>query len=203
MINLELLKIEFLHPAIDFENYDAIIFTSQNAIKACDAISPKWRDVDSYALGVESFRFASKYTQKCSEQFISANGREFAQKLAPALKGRRVLYPKPQESAHNLKEILKECGVGLDEVVVYKSRCEAIEKEIKNPLIIFTSPKTVRCFLEQFGWHDEYRAIVIGETTQKALPKGAICHVSDEQKLESCVEKAFEIERELSSPREA
>lgn len=68
-------------------------------------------------------------------------------------------------------------------------------KPEENAVIIFTSPSTIKCFFESFEWHKSYMAILIGHATKVHLPKVCQYVIADEPLIDSCIEKAIEIEK--------
>ena len=50
--NLEVFKIEYISSKIDLNAYDALVFTSKNAIYSLDSFNKEWKNIDSYAIAV-------------------------------------------------------------------------------------------------------------------------------------------------------
>ena len=63
----------------------------------------------------------------------------------------------------------------------------------KNAIIIFTSPSTIHCFLENFEWDESYTAVVIGEATKAHLPADAQYEIAVIPQIDACVAKAKQI----------
>ena len=55
---------------------------------------------------------------------------------------------------------------------MYNTKCKQKINKIpeKNSIIIFSSPSTIKCFLNNFKWDSSYKAISIGKTTAKYFP---------------------------------
>ncbi len=194
VISLPLLEISFFDEKIDFLDYEAIIFTSQNAIKACEKISKSWREIESYPIGLKTHELALNYNAKSSDLFFSSDGIEFANKVAETLRGKKVLYPRAKKSAHNLKKIFSELGVEIDEITLYKSACQNIDKTVEDDaIVIFTSPKNVECFFQKYGKVKGMEAVAIGKTTEASIPKDIKRHLSEHQTINSCIKKALEV----------
>lgn len=84
---------------------------------------------------------------------FSGHGNDFAYELIPYLKDKKTLYVRALKTVSNLANILKENGINIDEVIAYKTSCNKQEKKAldKNSTIIFTSPSSVECFLENIA----------------------------------------------------
>ena len=78
---------------------------------------------------------------------------------------------------------------------MYNTKCKQKINKIpeKNSIIIFSSPSTIKCFLNNFKWDSSYKAISIGKTTAKYFPDFIKPIISDNTSLASCVQKAQDI----------
>ncbi|WP_419764814.1 MAG: uroporphyrinogen-III synthase [Arcobacter sp.] len=190
--NLPVFDIEYLDIKIDLEKYDSLIFTSKNAIYALDKLNMPWKSLDSYAIAEKTSDILKKYNSKVVFTGTHSHGDEFAYELIPLLKNKKVLYVKGEKSVSKLFTILKDNEIIIDELVVYKTICS--KKEFKAPslnsIIIFTSPSCVKCFFDKIAWNNTYKAIVIGKTTAKYMPKNIEYKISPVQSIESCIELA-------------
>ena len=101
----------------------------------------------------------------------------------------RFLYPRAKTIASNLPDILRSKGSDITEVVVYETVCsdEALEVPEDGSVIIFSSPSTVKCFYERFGWRESYRCVAIGKTTANAVEFTTDISIPPEQTLKSAV----------------
>jgi uroporphyrinogen-III synthase len=84
-----------------------------------------------------------------------------------------------------------------DDIIVYENRCNSdikVKELPENSYIIFSSPSTIECFFKKFTWKESYTAISIGNTTAKYFPKEIIPVIADTTSLESCINKAIELE---------
>ncbi len=191
--NLPLLEIRFLNKKIDILNYDTIIFTSKNGVEAINRITNLWKNLNIYSIGrattkkVESFGLKVTYTAK------NSYGDIFAKEIAEELKDKRVIYIRPERVVSNFSEILRERGVNIDEVILYKTLCKRYSKDKrpkKNSTIIFSSPSTIECFFKSFSWDKSYQAVVIGKKTAKYMPKNISYIISSQQDINYCIKLA-------------
>ena len=189
--NLEVFEIEYIKSSIDLLKYDALIFTSKNAIYSLDSFNKNWKNIDSYAIAPKTSEIIKKLGGKVVFTGITSHGNEFAQELINLLKNKKVLYVKALKTVSDLVEILKQNKILIDELVAYKTSCKKSEILLEdNSIFIFTSPSSVECFFNQYSWKNSYKAIVIGKTTAKYLPKEVNYTISSETSIDECINLA-------------
>ena len=105
--NLEVFGIEYIASEIDINKYDALIFTSKNAIYAIDSFNKDWRDIDSYAIAPKTANVIQKYNGNLVFTGVSSHGDSFASELCPLLKDKKVLYVRASKTVSDLTQILK------------------------------------------------------------------------------------------------
>ena len=185
---------------IDFARYDAIVFTSKNAILSVDSFNKAWRHKPAYVIAPQTAKTLKKL--KGQLRYIGKNhyGNEFAHELVEQLKGKRVLYLRAKEVVSNLSDILRKGGVTCDESIVYETICKRQSENItlpKESIIIFSSPSTVDCFFLNKEWDSSYRAIAIGKTTANHLPESVPAIIAESTSIESCIREALRIESSM------
>ena len=189
--NLEVFQIEYIKSNIDLSIYDALIFTSKNAIYSLDSFNKDWKKIDSFAIASKTANIIKEMGGKVVFTGITSHGDEFAQELITLLKNKKVLYIKALKTVSNLVKILKENDVLIDELVTYQTSCKKSNISLEdNSVFIFTSPSSVECFFSQYKWKDNYKAIVIGKTTAKYLPKEVNYTISSETSIDECINLA-------------
>lgn len=189
--NLEVFQIEYIKSNIDLSIFDALIFTSKNAIYSLDSFNKDWKKIDSFAIAPKTANIIKEMGGKVVFTGITSHGDEFAQELITLLKNKKVLYIKALKTVSNLVEILKENDVLIDELVTYQTSCKKSNISLEdNSVFIFTSPSSVECFFSQYKWKDNYKAIVIGKTTAKYLPKEVDYTISSETSIDECINLA-------------
>jgi uroporphyrinogen-III synthase len=194
--NIEVIKIEYIDTNIDINQYDTIIFSSKNGVKAINNITKNWTTKDIYSIGKATTKEIKSFGKDIKYEAKKNYGNEFANEIINQLKDKKVLYPRAKEVLSNLVNILKENNIVIEEKIVYQTVCNQIEiskKPPKNSIIIFSSPSTYKCFEKNFDWDDSYRAIAIGKVTAKYLPNNIKCIVSNIQTIEGCVNIAIEL----------
>lgn len=192
--NLEVFGINYISSDINLKNYEALVFTSKNAIYSIDSFNKDWKNIPSYVIAPKTADVVKNLKGNLVFVGISSHGNEFAMELIPLLKGKKVLYIKASKTVSNLSVILKENSVILDELIAYETTCKKVNTNLeKNSVFIFTSPSSVECFFKQYTWNDSYKAIVIGKTTANYLPKEVEFSISSETSVEECVKLARQL----------
>ena len=197
--NLPLFKITYIKKEIDFNKYDAIVFTSKNAIKAVNSYNKNWKKIPSYVISEQTAKLVKDLDAKLEYVSKTRHGNEFAYEILNLLKGKKVLYLRGRDIVSNFLEIMKENSIDCKDEIVYENNFNEEIKKIKipkNSKIIFTSPSTVEYFFKVFTWDKTYKAISIGKTTARYFPKDKDIEVfiSDNTSFKACVDKALEIE---------
>lgn len=190
--NLEVFKINYLEKNIDFSKYDALVFTSKNAVYSIDSFNKQWKELPSYAIAKKTAQIIEKIGGKVEFIGNSGHGNEFAYELLPILENKKVLYLKASRTVSNLVEILKSNNINIEDIAIYETVCNKnLNTSLKdNSIIIFTSPSSIECFFKKYVWKDSFEAIVIGNTTAKFLPKEIKYKVSNSTSIEECIKLA-------------
>jgi len=194
--NLPMIEIRYHHFDIDFNSYDALIFTSKNAIIGINTISPLWKKIPSYVIAPQTAKVLKEMKGKLTFTGKAKHGNEFAYELIPLLENKKVLYVRGKDSISDMVTILQENKISCDEVIVYETVCKSYETPPilpKNSVIIFSSPSTIKCFFKNTIWDESFTAISIGNTTAKHFPEDINPIISDNTSLEFCVKKAIEV----------
>ncbi len=195
--NLEVFDIKYLDFDIDLSKYDALIFTSKNAVLSLNHFDKSWKDIPSYVISEKTAKAVEKLSGNLAFIGIKSHGDDFAHELIHKLRNKKVLYPKALKTVSNITSILKENSIFIDELAVYENTCKKVCKDLeKNSIFIFTSPSCINCFFQNFTWDSTYKAIVIGHTTAKYMPKDIDFTISSKTSVEECVKLAFSLRRE-------
>lgn len=194
--NLPVFEIQTITKQIDFSKYDALIFTSKNGVKALNASGEKWKKIPSYVIAPQTAKLVLDLGGKVKFVGKEKHGNEFAHELIEHLKDKKVLYLRSEKIVSDLISILNTNGVECEDIVVYKTVCKKFKKKIKLPkgsTVIFSSPSTIECFLQNCEWDSSYKAISIGHTTEQYFPPYITPVLADTTSLDACVRKAIEI----------
>ncbi len=195
VVNLPQIEINFKKVDIDYKDYDALIFSSKNGVRAVDASIDKWRDIPAYSIGSATSKEITRVGGNLVYEAKSSYGDDFAKEIILHLQDKRVLFLRAKKIVSNIESILKEGGVKLDSIVVYETKCaKKIDIEFEeDSIFIFTSPSTVECFFKNYEWKSSFRAVCIGEVTNRALPKEVTSYVSTSQNIQALIEFAHNL----------
>lgn len=202
--NLPVFRVEYLPHSSDLSAYDALIFTSKNAIYAVDAQSKNYKNIPSYIIAPQSAKVLKSLGANVAYVGKTKHGNEFAHEISEHLRGKKVLYIRGESVVSDLVAILNAAGVECDERIVYKTACLALSQRKKIPkgsAIIFSSPSTIECFFQNYEWDESYIAISIGKTTAAYFPTGIHTVIADTTSLDACVKKASELLCERKSKK--
>ena len=180
----------FFKKEIDFKNYDYLIFTSRNGVKAAQNISTKWKELPSLVIGKGTEEEVVKLGGKVLYVAKKSYGDDFAKEIVKNFDKKRFLYLRGKKVLSNLTDILKDSGFDITEEIVYKTVCIKYKnpKNIeKGSFVIFSSPSTVECFFKNFKWDKSYKAIAIGKKTATFIPSNIDYKISPVQSLSGIV----------------
>ena len=192
-IHINPLEITFFTPEIDFLHVDYFILTSKQAVKALQNY-PKESYINKKALCI------SKATAKAYEDIggeVLAVGKGYGDTLTQEIKkhpkNTKWLYPRAEIIASDFTDVLQKQGYIIKESIVYKSECSKKILHVKvpkNAVLIFTSPSSVKCYLQNHTFLQTQDIVVIGKTTAKTIPQDIKYTLSNDTTVQSCIEIA-------------
>lgn len=189
--NLEVFGIEYLESKVDLSNYEALVFTSKNAIYSLNSFNSSWKNIPSYAIAPKTAKIIKECGGNLVFTGVSSHGNEFANELILLLKNKKVLYIRALKTVSKITDILKNNDVNIDELITYKTSCKKSDIELEDgSVFIFSAPSSVECFFKNYSWHDSYTAIAIGNTTAKYLPPNIKYFVSKKTSIDECLKLA-------------
>lgn len=200
-VSVNSLCITLYKPVMAFALYDYFILTSKQAVEVLKQYD-KTLYINKKALCV------SKATAKAYEKIggsVLDVGRGYGDNLVEKIKSypkaTQWLYIRAEVVASDFSSVCRDSGYSIDEVVGYKSECskEILEIQIqKGSIVIFTSPSSVKCYMQTHIFERDDTVIVIGKTTQKALPDGVKSILSPQTTIQSCIEIAMQLKEDFS-----
>lgn len=190
--NLVLNEIIFYDFSINLTEFDALIITSKNALKALkQSKNPLNFDLQIYAVGENSAKEALNLGFKKVKFPKKSYANELFKEFKEELKGRKCLYLRAKKIASSLDKDLLNFGVDLTQKIVYENVYKKSEVLLNHPcVIIFTSPLSVENFLKNYEIKDEDKLVVLGESTAKKLKNYANLFIYQKQDLKECVKFA-------------
>lgn len=191
-ISINSLDITFLKPSIDFDEYDYLIATSKQVSLALQQYSASYKMKKVLAISNATAESLKKIG--CE---ILAVGSGYGDNLSNIIdqypKETKWLYLRAEKIASNFVQESIKRGSLIDEAIVYESKCSKSMEELSlvpDATLIFTSPSSVKCFLQTNMLLTTHNVIVIGESTKKALPSSIHCRVSQSMSIDACVDIA-------------
>ncbi|WP_456430495.1 uroporphyrinogen-III synthase [Nitratifractor sp.] len=190
---LPMIRFRIVADRIDYQECDTLIFTSKQAVRSAEAIDPSWKRLPCVAIGPATEREILALGGEVLHRPENFYGESLAQDLVERFRDRRLLYLRPRKVSFDSKAFLAEAGIELKEQVIYETACRSYspkEAPPKGAIVVFTSPSTIHCFLENFDWDPSYSAVVIGKATLEHLPSGCDVTVAAEPTIDACIEAA-------------
>ncbi|EPM7059583.1 uroporphyrinogen-III synthase [Campylobacter coli] len=190
--NLVLNEIVFYDFGVNLDEFDALLCTSKNALKALKKTKNSLNlDINVYAVGQNTAQFAKDMGFKKVQFAPKSYGSEFFNHFKEELKNQKCLYLRAENIASTLNLDLRTYGVDLQEIIVYKNVFKKSKQTILHPAIfIFTSPLSVENFFKQYDLKKEDKVIAIGQSTAKKLTHLDNLFISSKQDLKECVKLA-------------
>jgi uroporphyrinogen-III synthase len=190
--HLPMIRFETIPQAIDFSGYDGLILTSKQGVVALDEVSGgAWRETPVAAIGKMTAREVEKRGGRVIYIATKAYGDVLARELAEHFPQYRWLYSRPKVVVSKIAKDLRDAGVEVDEKIVYETSCKRYdegEKPAEGAVLIFTAPSIVRCFFENFSWHESWKAVAIGHKTAQAFPDAVTPELSPSTSIDEAID---------------
>jgi uroporphyrinogen-III synthase len=194
-VSLPMIRFERTAEHLDLEGIDTLIFTSKQAVITAEEIDPAWKKIPAVAIGPATERQIRELGGVVLHRPREFYGKTLARDLAELFRDRRLLYLRPEQVSFDSAAFLRAAGVRVREQIIYRTSCRHYPPESAPPpgsVIVFTSPSTIHCFLENFSWRPDYRAVVIGRATREHLPQTCDYVIAREPSINACLERARE-----------
>ena len=190
--HLPMIEFKRVVNTLDLDEFDAIIFTSKQAIVYANEINSSWKSKKILAVGKATAKIARELGAKDVYNPKEFYGKELAKDIISYFANLKIVYLRPKVVAFDSVEFLKKAGIDAKEQIIYETNCV----EYKNyrlsddAIIVFTSPSTIDCFFKSFEWKSSYKAVVIGKSTLKTLPNNINAYIADVPTIDACIKKA-------------
>lgn len=190
--NLILNEIKFYDFSVNLNDFDSLICTSKNALKALEKAKIILNlNINLYAVGQSTAIYAKNLGFKNIKIPQLAYGKELFNEFKDELKNQKCLYLRAKNIASTLNLDLKNYGINLSEIIVYENIFKKSEKKLEQPAIfIFTSPLSVENFLQNYSLKDDDKVIAIGQSTAKKLVNFKNIYICEKQNIKACVNLA-------------
>ncbi len=190
VINLILNEIKFASFKLNLSEFNALIITSKNALKALEINKIKLDlNINTYAVGQKTADYALSLGFKNVKFASKAYGDELFTQFKDELKSQKCLYLRAEKIASNLSELLLQNNINLTQIIAYKNTFKHCDIELQSPcIVIFSAPSSVEFFFKNYKLDKNDKSIAIGKSTAKALQKYYINPIlPHSQTLEECV----------------
>ncbi|MDD2828288.1 MAG: uroporphyrinogen-III synthase [Sulfuricurvum sp.] len=198
VIHIPILTISFLAPSIDFSQYEGVILTSKQAVLALENYKFDWNQLQCICVS-EGTATLAREVGAVDVEVGDGYGESIPSVLNSKKREGKWLYLRPKVVASDWIEVAREYGYDINEVIGYETTCNPEANNFhlsQEGVLIFTSPSTIRCFIQNHSILPSHKVVVIGLTTQKALPCGIVSYLSPTMSVESAVTLARQIASE-------
>jgi uroporphyrinogen-III synthase len=198
VIHIPVLTLSFLSPVIDFTQYEGIVLTSKQAVLALKNYSIDWNRLKCICVS-EGTAAEAREAGAVEIEVGDGYGTSIPHLLGSKKRSGKWLYLRPKVVAAEWVESARESGLKIDEAIVYETVCngEAAHDCVSDEgVLIFTSPSSIRCFLQNYPILSTHKVVVIGTTTQNALPIGVSSHLAPSTSVEAAVDLGRQIASE-------
>lgn len=182
---------------LDLREFEALIFTSKNAILSLEENAKKhpqmreWKQKPSYVIGKGSAKVLQNLGGNLAYISPNSHGKEFATLLQHTLSPQTsLLYLRAKNIISNLDETLKNAGFSIHSQIAYHSSPLSLKNSKKPPkdsILLFTSPSAYAYFLQNFQWDSSYLAVGIGKSTFENFESGIKKEISPIQEIEKSI----------------
>ena len=168
---IETTAVPFNLENIEQQNFDAVAFTSTNAVKYFfenNRVADLIKDKQIFAL--EGKTSSGLLTSGIKANSESASADELADEIVDSKTCKSVLHPCGNLRLPVLESKLRQAGVAYTDLVVYQTKIVTDKKVNKQfDAILFYSPSGVEGFMAQNNFGNETVCCCIGQTTAQAL----------------------------------
>jgi uroporphyrinogen-III synthase len=195
VIHIPILTISFLSPQIDFTQYEGVIFTSKQGILAAQNYPLDWEKLGCICVS-ESTAKSARAAGAVNVEMGDGYGTSIPNVLESKKRSGKWLYLRPKVVASEWVSSARESGFEIDEAIVYETTCndEVAHNFISDEgVLIFTSPSSILCFLQNHPILSTHDVVVIGTSTQNALPLGVSSHLAHSTSVEDAVDLGRQI----------
>ncbi len=193
--HIKLSKIKFKDINVNLKEFDTLITSSRNALKAllkskCElnlkmqilTLSQKSAK-DFQKLGFKDIKIPSKAYLK-----------DLLLEFKKDLKAKKILYLRAEKIAFDLANEAKDLDI--KELIAYESiyTKHKIQKLIRPCVFVFSSFELADNFLKYYEIKDEDKIVCIGSSTAKRFKNFKNLHVSKKQDIRACINLARKLD---------
>lgn len=191
--NIKVCELEFLNFNLNLDEFNALVVTSKNSIKALEFNNIKPSNIKLFSIGEPTTKVGLKFGFVDIYTASSHHGDEFANEILPFLKGKKVLFLRAKDVVSKIDEILTKNKIRLTTIITYENKFISLSEENRPPkgsILIFTSPSNVKGFLKNYNIDESYTIVSIGKATSKELKNYKNVITSPFQDINECINLA-------------
>jgi uroporphyrinogen-III synthase len=193
--HIPVIQIKFLHVTLNLEYYDALVITSKQALLALETYNPEWKKTPVIAISKPTADKA-KAMGATLLHVGEGYGKDLYHIIESNFSHLKLCYARAETIVSDFCSKLRVKGIMIDDPIVYRTSCSDEIGDLnleEDAILIFTSPSAVTCFLMHNDFKKEQKIVVIGSTTQAALPLHVKSEMALEPTVEACVALAHKI----------
>lgn len=198
--NLKLAKINFKKIDVNLNDFEALIISSKNALKALSKSKCKLNlKIELFVLGKKSFDEAKKLGFKNIKISKKSYLKELVDEFKKDLEGKKILYLRAKKISYDIAKNSKDLNI--KEIIAYETNYKKVPEGfvVQRPAtFIFSSFELANNFLKQCKLKDEDKIVAIGNSTALRLKGFKNLFISNKQNVRECVKLAREIENAIS-----
>ena len=139
---LPIIKQRYFPPPHNLLEYDYLIFTSKNGVKAIDYYTDEWKKIPALTIGKSTAKMVEKLGGKIAYVAQSFYSEDFIKEIIQNFnsKKNRFLYLRAKKVGNDFVKITKKLDIELHEAIVYETQCRAcehLERPSRGSIIIF------------------------------------------------------------------
>lgn len=149
-----------------------VIFTSSNAVKSvADYMKKPPKEWSIFCIGNTTYSLAKKYFGEENIKETASTAAKLAEKILPAIKEKEVIFFCGNLRRNELPDALREKGIEVKEVIVYKTSLVPISINKRYDAVLFFSPSAAESFFSKNSVPRNTALFVMGETTAVSIKK--------------------------------
>jgi len=117
--SLPMIEFETLTNSLNLDGIDTLMFTSKEAVKRADSIDPRWKELDSIAIGGATKKQIEELGGRVVYYPKEFYGEVLAKDIVERFAKRHILYLRPKKISFDSKSYLAKHDIELKEQIIY------------------------------------------------------------------------------------
>ena len=197
VVHLPMITFVTTATSIEKSGISLLLFTSKEAVKRTVKIDKKLlTTTPAIAIGKKTAIQIEQAGGSVVAMPHKASAKEITKLIKRAFSNQTILYLRARSVATDIAAALLDEGITIKEQIIYETRYKRYLSHNKPPngsILLFSSPSTIKAFMQNFEWEQSYKAVAIGETTYNALPRSAQRFIALAPTLQAMVKLAKDL----------